>query len=79
MGKQLLLKNILIELSQLPEAQLQRWYELIRKSGEGLPDQATPAPLEADFDWDGFVEEVMKNREENNRQRLERLETIING
>lgn len=38
MGKQILLKNILIELSQLPEAQLQRWYELIQKSDEGLPD-----------------------------------------
>lgn len=70
MGKQLLLKNILIELSQLPETQVQHWYELIRSSRGNLSGDATGSvsSQETDFDWDALVEEVMENRQENNRQ-----------
>jgi|APTNR8051073442_1049403.scaffolds.fasta_scaffold03172_6 hypothetical protein len=80
MGKQLLLKNILIELSQLPETQVQHWYELIRSSRGSLSGDATgsASPQETDFDWDAFVTEVMENRQENNRQRMSRIETILN-
>lgn len=80
MGKQLLLKNILMELSQLPETQVQHWYELIRNSRGNLSGDATgsASPQETDFDWDAFVSEVMENRQENNRQRMSRIETILN-
>lgn len=80
MGKQLLLKNILIELSQLPETQVQHWYELIRSSRGNLSGDATASatPQETDFDWDALIEEVMENRQEHNRQRMSRVETILN-
>jgi hypothetical protein len=80
MEKQVLLKNILVELSQLPEAYLQHWYELIHTFREKLPVQeggATPAQA-ADFDWDTLVEEVMKSRTQSNRRRAKRMEALLN-
>ena len=42
MEKQLLLKNILIELNRLPEPYLQHWYELIRMFRESIPIGEAP-------------------------------------
>jgi hypothetical protein len=80
MEKQLLLKNILVELSQLPEAYLQHWYELIHTFREKLPvqeDNAAPQQ-DADFDWDAFVEQTMKHRSQSNRRRAKRMEVLMN-
>lgn len=80
MEKQLLLKNILIELNQLPEAYLRHWFELIHTFRERLPGQegATVPAEEPDFDWDALVDEVMKSRRQSNRQRMSRMETLLN-
>lgn len=80
MEKQLLLKNILIELDQLPEAYLRHWYELIHTFRERLPveEGGDIPPREAAFDWDTLVDEVMKSRRQSNRQRMGRVETLLN-
>ena len=80
MEKQVLLKNILVELSQLPEAYLQHWYELIHTFREKLPVQegTTGSPQDADFDWDALVEDVMKGRHQANRRRAKRMEALLN-
>ena len=79
MEKQLLPKNILIELNQLPGAYLLHWYELIHTFREKLPVQesASMPSKEADFDWDAFVEVVMKNRSQRNRPLICRMGTAL--
>ncbi len=80
MEKQLLLKNILVELNQLPEAYLRHWYELIHTFRERLPVQENtnaPSPI-VNFDWDVLVNEVMQNRSQGNRQRVKRIEALLN-
>lgn len=80
MKKELLLKNILIELNKLPEVYLQQWYELIHTFRERLPVDESGEVLskETDFDWDAMVNEVMTNRRQSNLQRMNRLETLLN-
>jgi hypothetical protein len=80
MEKQLLLKNIFIELNQLPEAYLQHWYELIHTFRERLPveEGGDIPPQEAAFDWDTLVAEVKKSRRRNKPQRANRMETQLN-
>jgi hypothetical protein len=79
MEKQLLLKNILIELNQLPEAYLRHWYELIHTFRERLAvEEGSDAPLqEAAFNWTALVDEVMKSRRQSNQQRMNRMETLL--
>lgn len=78
MEKQLLLKNIFIELNQLPEAYLQHWYELIHTFREKLPMQEGASTPSKEFDWDAFVKEAMKNRSHDNRQRMKHMEALLN-
>ncbi len=72
MEKQLLLKNILIELNQLHEAYLRHRFELIHTFRERLSveERGDIPPQEAGFDWDVLVDEVMKSRRKNNCQRM---------
>jgi hypothetical protein len=79
MEKQLLLKNILIELNQLPEAYLRHWYELIHTFRERLAvEEGSDASLqEAAFNWDALVDEVMKSRRQSNQQRMNRMKTLL--
>ena len=72
-----MLKNIQIELNQLPETYLRHWYELIHTFREKLSSQEGDAgpSQKTDSDWDALVEEVMKNRQQYNRQSMGKMES----
>lgn len=72
MEKKILLKNILLELNQLPEVYLKHWFELIHTFCEWLPvqDEMPSAAKNEDFDWDALVDEVMDNRQQNNQKMI---------
>ncbi len=76
MDKQLLLKNILIELNRLPVSYLPHWYDLIHTFRENLQveEDISGSSTETDFDWDALVDEVMKNRQRNNLRRFQLTE-----
>ncbi len=78
MEKEILLKNILTELNQLPDSYLQHWYDLIHTFRKGLPVQrGNPDALKKDFDWDALIEETMKNRQHSNDQIMTRMDSIL--
>ncbi|MEK7255061.1 MAG: hypothetical protein AAB316_09970 [Bacteroidota bacterium] len=77
MEKQILLKDILQELNQLPETYLRHWLELIHAFRERLANVNEPLPhsSEEPFDWDEMIDEIMANREQSNLRQFARMKT----
>lgn len=64
-----LIKNIIKELSSVPKEYLQTLHAMIHSFRTHLPAELPDAERDSeDFDWDGLVDDIYKNRRANNEQ-----------
>ena len=77
MEKKTLLKNILIELDNIPENYLKNLYEIIHTFRIYIPQKQIDEEKKQNNDliWDELIDEIYQNREDNNK----RLNSKINN
>jgi len=77
MEKKMLLKNILIELDNIPENYLKNLYEIIHTFRIYIPKKQINEEEKQDNDliWDELIDEIYQNRENNNKK----LDSKINN
>lgn len=78
--KELLIRNIVKELKEIPSAYLENLYAIVRTFRTNLPVKEAEESShyqEDDFDWDSFLEEISENRKENNLAMASKLDKLF--
>lgn len=76
-----LIKEIVLELREMPTEYLQTLYAIIHSFRTNLPEEQHKKEIkntnEDSFDWDSLIDDINTNRQNSNIQLNQRIEKIL--